>query len=148
MTRMNAMRTTVIIIFVLLVLYCGQACASELDDTQDIIVEVDSVSLYFDNDLYLQFTYCHKGFFSTLGYGLRADSLEMLICIDFVSPVKADVPRKESNRFEIPQEWMKHDKLPIIFSLVFTLYDQDSFESAEIVGMYTYTDTIEVTITE
>jgi len=141
------MRTTVIFIFVLLVLYGGQACASELGDT-NIIVEVDSVSLHFDNDLYLQFTYCHKGFFSTLGYSLRADSLEIVKSIDYVSPVKADIPIKESDRFEMPQEWMTYNKIPIILTVSFTLFNRDSFEDAEVVGEYLYVDTLEVTITE
>jgi len=119
-----------------------------LSDTQNIIVEVDSVSLHYENDLYLQFTYCHKGFFSTYGYGLRADSLEILKSIAFVSPVKADVPKKESDRFEIPQEWMTRDKLPLILTISFTLFNGDSFEDAEVVGNYFYIDTLEVTIKE
>ena len=143
------MRLTGIFIFILLVLCCDQSCASELSDLHpQAIVEVDSVSLQYDGDLVLQFTYCHEGLYSTLGYSLRSGDLEMVKNIDFVRPVKADVPKQESARFGIPQEWMEYNKLPIIFSVYFTLYDKDAFESAGVVREYSYIDTFEVTIKE
>lgn len=139
----------IVIAFTIIILWSGYFYASELTDIQsNTAVAVDSVSIYYDGDLQVQFTYCHKGLFSTFAYSLTSGELATLSNIDFISPVKADIPKRESRRITLPSEWKRHKKLPIVFSIFFTLYNGDSFESAEIVGKHTYTDTIAVTLSQ